>query len=193
MTNNNNKTIFISYWSKEKKIAEKIEKILIKNKLNVSIDYRFIELGDNIENTIEKKIIDSSHLISLISRKTLYSSWVMWEIFRAYTHFKNIGTPESIKFIKIRKFNITSEKLIEDIKSKFKKDLQYIKKKIISFINEDEPNIELLDKQRKRLIEGKTFINTIFQLFQTHLYENMAKNKEDSIVKLLKSLRDDKK
>lgn len=72
--------VFISYASEDREIAGHIESRLNALGLRVSIDYRAIDLSDNIEQRIREELAQCSILVVIVSPASLKSPWVPFEV-----------------------------------------------------------------------------------------------------------------
>lgn len=79
---NRKKSVFISYSHSEAEYAKKVQLALEKLNVNVIIDEKGLSAGQDIKSFIEKSIAQSSNTISIISSKSLHSSWISNEIIK---------------------------------------------------------------------------------------------------------------
>ncbi len=82
------KTVFISYSSTDVAVAKQLKEMLENKGVQVIIDFETIQAGDDIRLFIEKCIRDSETTISIISRKSLLSTWVAMESINTFYHEK---------------------------------------------------------------------------------------------------------
>ena len=73
------KTVFISYNHKDMAFVERLKQDLENSKIPLIIDIESMQFGDEISDFIEKSIQESDITISVISKNSLGSPWVMVE------------------------------------------------------------------------------------------------------------------
>jgi len=86
------KCIFLSHQQKDKDVCRKIADYLINSDIDVYFDeddedlktYRQSNRPEGVVNSIKKGINNSSHTLVVVSKNTMYSSWVPWEIGYGY-------------------------------------------------------------------------------------------------------------
>lgn len=71
--------VFISYNHGDKAIALKVKAYLEKQGLQVTIDVENLHAGDDIKTFIEKSIKENDITLSIVSEKSLMSTWVSME------------------------------------------------------------------------------------------------------------------
>ena len=89
------KRVFISYNHNDKEIANRLKEKLKAQQIDVIIDTEKMLAGQDIKEFIEESIRDSEATISVISNKSLLSSWVAMETINTFYHKK---------FLKEKKF-----------------------------------------------------------------------------------------
>lgn len=72
--------VFISYSHADKEFVRNLDAQLLANKVNTFLDEREIKVGDYIPEKIYEGIGTSTHLIYVISRNSLGSTWVKEEL-----------------------------------------------------------------------------------------------------------------
>ena len=87
--------VFISYNHNDKEIANRLKEKLKAQQIDVIIDTEKMLAGQDIKEFIEESIRDSEATISVISNKSLLSSWVAMETINTFYHKK---------FLKEKKF-----------------------------------------------------------------------------------------
>lgn len=86
------KCIFLSHQQKDKDVCRKIADYLMNAGIDVYFDeddedlktYRQSNRPEGVVDSIKKGINSSSHTLVVVSKNTLYSSWVPWEIGYGY-------------------------------------------------------------------------------------------------------------
>jgi hypothetical protein len=109
--------VFISYSSKDKTFARKIDATLAANGVSAFLDDRDILVGDSIPERIYESIAAATHVIYILSRHSQQSKWVQDEIAAAKMRQNDSGTrlilpvkidsselPASIRHIKYADF-----------------------------------------------------------------------------------------
>ena len=76
---NTQKTVFISFSHKDIEQAKKLKEALENQGIDVHIDFEQLKAGENIKAFIEKSVRETSNTISVISKNSLMSSWVVME------------------------------------------------------------------------------------------------------------------
>lgn len=72
--------VFISYSHIDKNVAKDFEKKLKCNKIECFLDEKDIEIGDDINEKIDKSLNRATHIIATISPASIKSNWVAYEI-----------------------------------------------------------------------------------------------------------------
>jgi hypothetical protein len=80
------KKVFISYNHKDADYVLKIKEILQGEEINFIIDTDYLRFGDNIKEFIERSVRESDHTLSVISKNSLLSPWVMLESLETLMH-----------------------------------------------------------------------------------------------------------
>lgn len=86
------KCIFLSHQQKDKEVCSKIADYLMNANIDVYFDeydldlkiYRQSNRPEGVVNSIKKGINNSSHTLVVVSRNTMNSTWVPWEIGYGY-------------------------------------------------------------------------------------------------------------
>ena len=102
----NVKCVFISHQKSDTEYCKKIADYLINAGVDVYFDeydrdlkfYRQVNNPTGVVDSIKKGIKMSSHMLCVISKNTLYSKWVPWEV--GYGHESTIQGTITIKGIK---------------------------------------------------------------------------------------------
>ena len=123
--------VFISYSSRDKEFAIKLMNDLNKNYIQSFTDENSIEIGDNIQEALEKKIQQTNIVIVIITENYNKSEWVKKELEFAKKNKKTIlpvladktSLPEEIENIKYADFTEdyqnTLQQLVKSIKLKY--------------------------------------------------------------------------
>lgn len=82
--------IFISYSSKDSEIAQFIHDELIKRGVDVFIDYRSIDDGDDFFERIAREVEERDRVLFLVSRHSVTSKWVKIELQHAFENDRPI-------------------------------------------------------------------------------------------------------
>lgn len=81
-------TVFISYNHGDGGVADKLKATLEENGIVVRIDKAVIEAGANIQEFIESSIRDTAVTLSIVSNRSLLSTWVAIESIGTFYHEK---------------------------------------------------------------------------------------------------------
>ena len=81
-------TVFISYNHGDSVVAGKIKQALEKKGIVVRIDHAVMEAGANIHKFIENSIRNTDVTLSIVSNRSLLSSWVALESIETFYHEK---------------------------------------------------------------------------------------------------------
>lgn len=76
---NTKPSVFISYNHNNIDLAKKIKEYLEKNNIDVIIDFENMKAGDDVKTFVERSIKKSNFVLALISRSSLFSTWVAME------------------------------------------------------------------------------------------------------------------
>ena len=90
------KKVFISYNHHDAETANKLKEKLKAHHIQVIIDTEKMTAGEDISNFIEASVRDTDTTLSLVSRRSLLSSWVAMESVNTFYHAK---TNAAKKFI----------------------------------------------------------------------------------------------
>ena len=90
------KKVFISYNHHDAETANKLKEKLRAHHIQVIIDTEKMTAGEDISNFIEASVRDTDTTLSLVSRRSLLSSWVAMESVNTFYHAK---TQSAKKFI----------------------------------------------------------------------------------------------
>lgn len=90
------KKVFISYNHHDAETANKLKEKLRAHQIQVIIDTEKMTAGEDISKFIEASVRDTDTTLSLVSRKSLLSSWVAMESVNTFYHAK---THSAKKFI----------------------------------------------------------------------------------------------
>ena len=82
--------IFISYSSEDKAHAEELAKILKEVGVKYFLDSKDVNWGDNIQASIDSALSECTDLVVIISKTSLQSEWVKYEIISAHALKKKI-------------------------------------------------------------------------------------------------------
>lgn len=84
--------IFISHSSTDKPFVRKLISTLSDNDMNFWIDEKEIQAGDDIQKSISKNLKGSSYLLAIISKNSVNSKWVTFELsqFMGFANNQNI-------------------------------------------------------------------------------------------------------
>ena len=82
------KMVFISYSHRDTAFAKKLRTALEKNGVKVTIDIEKLRAGDKIEDFIDDAVQDSDFTISIVSKHSLKSAWVIVESLEMLIHEK---------------------------------------------------------------------------------------------------------
>jgi len=72
--------VFISYSRVDKDLVSGFEKNLTANKINCFLDEKDIEIGENVNDKIDRSLNRATHIIAIISPASIKSNWVAYEI-----------------------------------------------------------------------------------------------------------------
>ena len=132
------RSVFISHSSSDKSFVHKLADVLKKNGLIVWVDENELRIGDDFWMKIQNAIYENDHLIMIISKKSIRSSWVNKEISIAEKveseTSRKVLIPVLIDDIKIPKK--LSKYLFADFRKSFKKGMD----QLFHFLTEVEVN-----------------------------------------------------
>jgi TIR domain len=100
--------VFISHSSVDKEFVRTLKKDLEANGINTWVDEDCIDLGDNLMDTLDKGINDSTHFIVILSKASTNSDWVKYELKEALKD-KPLGLIKKIIPIKYNECEIPFE------------------------------------------------------------------------------------
>lgn len=164
--------IFVSYSLNDKKIVDKLIKILIVEKYDISTDKEEILVGEELNDGIVRAIKDSDFVMMIISKSSLNSNWFFREI-RLASEIKKIIIPVRIEQIDlpINLEGVMIADLYEDFEigaRQLMKSLNKIaaKKKYPSKKNEIQKRIgvEFLESQKRKMMEIVTYLEKRYNL-----------------------------
>jgi len=158
--------VFISYNHGDKEIAFKVRDCLKQEKIDVIIDYDDMAAGMDIQEFINKSVKNSDTIISLISDKSLQSSWVGME---SATTFMNEKFVENKKFIAC----YLDEKFFED---------EYTLAVVDNIDNQIMQKNELIAKFHEKRLDTRSLSNQISRLY------TLRNNIDETIRRLRESL-----
>jgi hypothetical protein len=78
------KKIFISYNHEDAAVACKVRDLLLQNKLDVTIDMDSMAAGQSIQEFIEQSIREADAVVSIVSSRSLLSTWVAMETINCF-------------------------------------------------------------------------------------------------------------
>lgn len=161
-----NKTIFISYNHKDADFVERLSRELEVHNIGVIIDINSLRFGDDIQKFIDKSIQHTDFTISIVSKNSLNSAWVIMESLETLIHEKIY---QKEKFIPIFIDNCFFEdtfqiELIEGIEQSIETLLSEIVKLTKKFL----PTTNL-DSKKIRLIELRHNIDKILNRLNNSL------------------------
>jgi hypothetical protein len=78
------KKVFISYNHEDAVVAMSVRDLLARNNLDVIIDIDSMAAGQRIEEFIEQSIRQAEAVVSIVSNRSLLSSWVAMETIRSF-------------------------------------------------------------------------------------------------------------
>lgn len=183
--NNFKKEIFLSYSHSDIELALSLKDILTDAGLIVNMDIEAITIGEKIDEYIEKSIIRSEMVLSLVTENSIKSPWFMKEF---------LDTINVERVINKRKlFPVVIKNIVSDLflKDKMRDGIDYDLNQINHVIKEetlDMNHIGSYCRKRERLINIKFNVDNILFRIQEHsnfTIENrkLLSNEIDNLVK----------
>ncbi len=161
------KTVFISYNHHDSKFVHRLKRAIEKNLIGIKIDIETLKFGDNIQSFIEHSVRETDFTISIISKNSLRSAWVILEALETIMHEK---VTHQKKFIPIFIDDVFSQ---ETIHSKIIEDIDQSLDKLneeISNLSQKHVTTTNLDVRKNRLLELRHNIDKIL----TRLNESLV-------------------
>jgi len=189
LSKNQPKRVFISYSHDDADVAQQLKSGLEKNEIECIIDTKTFTFGGNISSFIEDAIRTTDFTITIISKASLRSSWVIKEYLETRMHEHVQG---ALKFIPvyIDKSLFDNHFFIDCLKS-IQKDINELKE----LMNEDvvkDVKIPNLTTQYDRLMTLKhglgEFLNTLNNSLAADFSSESSFNENmDQLVSLIKN------
>jgi len=183
----NEKKVFISYSHSDQEKAFKIKERLIAAGFQVVIDDEAMEAGEEIKKFIEESIKNTNVTVSLVSNKSLRSSWVSMETITTFSSEK-FGTNK--KFIAcyldedFRNPEFTYKTTVE-IDKGIKKNQELLRK-----CQEQMHDTKDLDIEKSRLYDLRHHLNEIVGILRNRLSLDVRDDKfEKSMERLIEAIR----
>lgn len=183
--NNGRKNVFISYSHQEKEYAQKMKTSLEALNVDVIIDSEHLQAGSDIKSFIENSIGQTSNTISIISSKSLLSSWVSFEVIRTI-HSEQISKKQFIAaFIDDAFFNRNFvDKALDKIESEITDIQALISKRLTK-----NRNIDDLQSELTRYQDLKHSLPTIIQrLKESYAVDIRGSNYDAGIGRIYEAL-----
>lgn len=170
MDDQQKKTIFISYSTKNNNVAELLRRSLEEAGFHVLIDYISFELGERFEKQIEKSIKESDATLLLISEESLSSPWVGMENVLGTVKHALDDRPLWGAYLD-EKFLETT--IVSSIYDRYiKPELQVLSDESYK-LNEDGIGDNHLQTKKNRLLELKNNLPKNIEFFQSRLTHNL--------------------
>lgn len=158
--------IFISYNHNDSENAYIIRDLLKREELDVVIDIDHLKYGDNIKDFIDKSTRNTDFTLSLISKNSLMSPWVILESLEAmiYEH-----VTQNKKYIPII---IDNEIFDYHFRTKARKKIENGILELIEFIYAESKKFistSSLEKEKERLINLRNNMDKIYEKVKENL------------------------
>jgi hypothetical protein len=151
--------VFISYNHGDRDWAERIKGWLEQQGVDIRIDWETIEVGEFIQDFIDRSFRDTDFLLSIISRKSLRSGWVGFESVEGLFAERLLGT----KILPIAIDDaFTQSDIVDTIAAEIDEQLDAIHQKK-SQRQQKNLGTEELDDERERLMHLRSSISRIIR------------------------------
>jgi len=183
--------VFISYSHRDSDFARKLKSALEAQGITIDIDIETLKFGENIKEFINKSMRHTEFTISIVSKNSLKSPWVIKESLETLLHEKVEGERKFIPIYIDKSFSDINfqGKIIDFIDTRLQKVKQETKKAF-----ENNAPTEFYDSERKKLMDLRNNIGKILHRLNESLsadFSTRAKFDENlaKLVDLIKNRR----
>jgi hypothetical protein len=181
------KKVFISYSHSDQEKAFKIKERLIAAGFEVVIDDEAMKAGEEIKKFIEESIKNTNVTVSLVSNKSLRSSWVSMETITTFSSEKFVADKKFIACYIDEDFQDpeftynTTKEIDKDIKNN---------QELIRKCQEQMQDTKDLDIEKSRLFDLRYHLNEIVSILRNRLSLDVRDDKfEKSMERLTEAIR----
>ncbi|MBD3228665.1 MAG: TIR domain-containing protein [Candidatus Lokiarchaeota archaeon] len=180
--------VFISYNHKDKEFVLKLKKRLEERNIRITIDIETMEFGEEIMSFIDKSMKETDFTISIVSKNSLRSAWVIVEALETLMYEKVEKKTKFVPlFIDKSFFNtMTQNEIVEEVE----KSIKEINEETIKLSNKFLQT-KNLDEKRAQLIDVRYNIDKILSKLNSSLVADFSSDDKfnENLPKLIEQIK----
>lgn len=181
-------TIFISYNHKDSEFVNEIVERFQKENIEIIIDANNLKFGDDIQEFIKLSTENTEFTLSIMSRNSLLSPWVLLETLEALMHER---VEKKKKYLPVIIDNsVIDRKFYHEAKSHMEKGIRDLIDEIYE-LSKGFNHTKSLENEKERLIDLRNNFDKVIDRLKSHLYIDFstAVNIEKNFPKLLEQIK----
>ena len=187
-----NKTIFISYNHKDSDFVNKIVERFRKENVEIIIDADNLKFGDDIQEFIQLSTENTEFTLSIMSRNSLLSPWVILETLEALMHER---VEKKKKYLPVIIDNsVIDRKFYHEAKDHIEKGIRELIDEIYE-LSKGFNHTKSLEREKERLIDLRNNFDKVIDRLKSHLFIDFStsENIEKNFPKLLEQVKENTK
>lgn len=164
MTGNGNgngrQKVFLSYSRKDDTVCKRLYKDLAQQDLDVRVDFRDLPKLDSVEGGLADLIRQCSATVCIVSRNSLQSPWVIWELMRSFDDAG--GSRHQLIPVSLDQAYL-DDRLFDHVQAAVQGEIEAIVKRTAE-LSRLGAGTDHLDSRRRRLLEMKADLSRIVDL-----------------------------